>query len=161
MVIVSVATTPEDIDAVRGLMRVYTTWAVSLDPESDQAPTFQGLEEELAGLPGVYSRLFLARSGGEPAGIIALKPHDGTTAEIKRLYVDPSFRGQKIGDILVGCLLEEARAIGFRRLVLDSYHAMHTAHALYRRHGFVTCGPPPGFPEHLLPKVVFMEIDLD
>lgn len=54
--------------------------------------------EELATLPGVYApptgRLLLARQDGQPAGCICLKGHDATTSELKRLYVNPTFRGQ-------------------------------------------------------------------
>lgn len=164
MVEVVRAVSPKDLGAVRGLMRVYTAWAASLDPEAEKAPTFQGLDDEIAGLPGVYAPplgcLLLARSAGEPAGIIALKPHSEACGEIKRLYVDPAFRGQRIGPLLVEAILNEARKAGYKKLVLDSYHAMTAAHALYRQAGFVECSPLPGYPEHLLPKLVFMKIEL-
>ncbi len=165
MVDVAQATTPEQIDAVRGLMREYTTWAASLDPATDEAPTFRNLEEELATLPGVYAppagRLFLATVDGASAGHIALRPHDSTTAEVKRLYVRPAFRGMAIGQRLVAAAVEAARTIGYRRLVLDSYHTMTNAHAIYRGAGFRDVDAPADFPRHLVPVVVFMEMTLE
>jgi GNAT superfamily N-acetyltransferase len=165
MVDIVQATTPEQIDVVRGLMREYTTWAASLDPASDEAPTFWLLEEELATLPGIYAppagRLFLATVDGAPAGHIALRPHDAATGEVKRLYVQPAFRGLAIGQRLVAAVVEAARTIGYRRLVLDSYHTMTNAHVIYRGAGFRDVDAPADFPRHLVPVVVFMEMTLD
>ena len=165
MVDVAQATTPEQIDAARALMREYTTWAAGLDPATDDAPTFSNLEAELATLPGVYAppagRLFLATVDGAPAGHIALRPHDETTGEVKRLYVQPAFRGMAIGQRLVAAAVEAARTIGYRRLVLDSYHTMTNAHAIYRGAGFRDVDAPADFPRHLVPVVVFMEMTLE
>jgi GNAT superfamily N-acetyltransferase len=150
--------------AVQELFREYTTWAFALAAGSDQAPTFQGLEEELATLPGIYippaGRLLLAMYGDEPAGCICLKGHDATTCELKRLYVRPKFRGLNIGWQLVNRLVEEARRSGYKRIVLDSHRSMKKAHALYEGVGFRRVSAPADFPEALKPVVVFMECDL-
>src|SRR5436189_1023190 len=59
------------------LLREYTAWVFTLTADSDQAPTFLGLEQELATLPGIYAPptgcLLLAMQDGLPAGCIALK----------------------------------------------------------------------------------------
>ena len=94
------------------------------------------------------------------AGCIALKPHDATTAELKRLYVRPAARGRDLGRLLVTTLLDEARAVGYRRLVLDSHHTMRRAHAIYEAAGFSYVPEPDDFPEHLRGVAVFMELDL-
>lgn len=156
-------TTPAELDAAREILREYTTWAFN-DHDSSGAPTFANLEQELAGLPGRYGppdgRLLLATVDGATAGCIALRRHDETSGEVKRLYVRPGFRGHRIGERLVARMLEEARAIGYRRLVLDSYHTMTRAHALYRDAGFRDVPVPADFPDHLKPVVVFMEMEL-
>ncbi|MEJ2710982.1 MAG: GNAT family N-acetyltransferase [Anaerolineales bacterium] len=134
------------------------------DRRSDKAPTFQGLERELASLPGVYAppsgRLLLARQDSRAAGCIALKGHDAATGELKRLFVRPAFRGHKIGRQLVAALIEAAREQGYRRLVLGSHISMKSAHALYQAAGFHKVDTPSDFPENLKPLVVFMEMDL-
>src|SRR5260221_3653675 len=65
---------------------------------------FQGFDRELAGLPGDYApprgRLLLAYMDGKLAGCAGLHgfgPMADATCEIKRLFVRPGFRGQKIG----------------------------------------------------------------
>jgi putative acetyltransferase len=156
--------TAAEIAAIGDLLREFTAWAFALDPASDVAPTFEGLEEELASLPGIYAppagRLLLATWDGDPVGSIALKPHDETVAELKRLYVRPSARGHAIGRHLVERLIAEARTCGYQRFVLDSYHTMTRAHALYEAAGFRSVPAPDDFPEQLKPVVVFMGMDL-
>ncbi|WP_224332820.1 GNAT family N-acetyltransferase [Haloprofundus halobius] len=80
--------------------------------------------------------LFLAYHGDELAGSIQLKQLDETTAEVKRLYVKPSHRGEGVGRTLVETLLSEARVDGFRtlRLGVAPYHG--NARSLYRELGF-------------------------
>jgi putative acetyltransferase len=152
------------IEATQELFREYTAWAFTLAAESNQAPTFQGLEDELAKLPGIYTppagRLLLATQGAEPAGCICLKSHDAITCELKRLYVRPKFRDLKIGWRLVNRLVEEARKSGYERIVLDSHRSMKKAHALYQAVGFKRVDTPDDFPEALKPVVVFMECDI-
>ncbi len=164
MLIISQVESEAQIAAVQELLREYTTWALTLGAESEDAPTFQGLEQELATLPGIYAppvgRLLLATNDGQPAGCVCLKGHDAGTCELKRLYVRSAFRGLNIGGRLVGTLLEEARRAGYQRIVLDSYHSMKSAHAIYQAAGFRRVEAPGDFPEALKPLVVFMQCDL-
>lgn len=158
------ASTPDQASDVRTLLREYLGWALAIDGDSEDAPTFQGLEEELASLPGIYAPpggcLLLAVSDGQPAGCVAFKRIDETTSELKRMFVRPVFRGQGIGSGLVATLVESARAAGYRRIVLNSHHMMKGAHRIYQSAGFEFVDAPEGFPEALRPIVVFMEMDL-
>lgn len=164
MLSISQVRTPSEIQHAQELLREYTSWAIALASESDQAPTFHGLEEELATLPGIYAppsgRLLLAMHDGWPAGCIALKGHDATTGELKRVYVRPGFRGLSIGQKLVSSVVAAARESGYRRLILDSHTSMTKAHALYGAVGFRRVDAPPDFPEALKSAVVFMEMAL-
>jgi GNAT superfamily N-acetyltransferase len=165
MVSISQVSAPKEIHDVQDLLREYTTWVFTLTAESNQAPTFQGLEEELATLPGIYApptgSLLLATLNSQSAGCIALKRHDATTGELKRLYVRHTFRGRKIGRQLVNAVIETAREMGYQRLILDSHISMKSAHAIYEAAGFRKVETPIDFPEDLKPIVVFMEMNLD
>ena len=165
MVSISQVRTPNEIHDVQELLREYATWVFTLAAESNQAPTFQGLEEELAALPGTFTpptgSLLLATLNNQPAGCIALKGHDATTGELKRLYIRPTFRGRKIGVQLVDAVIEKARDMGYQRLILDSHISMKSAHAIYESAGFRKVETPSDFPEDLKPIVVFMEMNLD
>ena len=164
MIEVARAERPEDVDLVRDLVREFTRWAFTLDEDVESAPTFVGLEEELARLPGEFGPpegcLLLARDAGRPAGCVGFKSHGDGVVERKRMYLRPDQRGRGTGAALVERLLTEARAAGARRGVLDSFHTMTGAHRIYRAAGFRDVRAPPGFPEALIGKVVFMEMDL-
>lgn len=156
--------TAEDIPGVQALLREYFNWVFSLEEDSESAPTFQGVEEEIRTLPGIYAppkgRLLVARVDGEMAGCVALKPHTDVKSELKRLYVSPKFRGHQLGVKLTQALIDEARSIGYRCIVLDSHISLESAHHVYRSLGFVNVDAPLDFPEEFKPVVVFMRLDL-
>jgi putative acetyltransferase len=107
---------------------------------------FQNFDEELAGLPGEYAppagRLLIAYDNGEPVGCVALHKCDGTICEMKRLYVKPTERGKKIGKLLAEKIIEEARAIGYTHMRLDTVaERMQAAVAMYRAQGFYEIKP--------------------
>ncbi|TMQ72866.1 MAG: GNAT family N-acetyltransferase [Candidatus Eisenbacteria bacterium] len=155
---------PAQIAAVQDLLREYMEWTETLSTNQRQAPTFAGWDEEFAALPGIYApprgRLLLATHDGWPVGCVALKPREDEVCELKRLYVRPGFRGLEVGRWLVAAVVQAARDLGERRMVLDSHVSMTPAHALYEAIGFERVPTPADFPESLKPLVVFMELDL-
>jgi putative acetyltransferase len=107
---------------------------------------FQGFDQELAGLPGDYAppdgRLLLAEYQGQPAGCVALHKLDSDICEMKRLYLRPQLRGRGVGRALAEAVIAEARAIGYRKMRLDTVEpVMPNAVAMYRRLGFVEIEP--------------------
>ena len=84
---------------------------------------------------------------GTPVGCGAVRLLDAETAELKRMYVAPSARGTGLGRRLVAALEAEARALGVRRLVLETGVRQAAALALYRATGF---DPIPLYGEYCL-----------
>ena len=125
---------PAQVDAVRALFRDYADWL--------QAEVcLQSFERELADLPGAYAhprgRLLLAvEDGARPVGCVALRPVDGETCEMKRLYVRPEARGRGLGRRLVAAALKGAHEAGYRRIVLETLPRMAEARRLYESLGF-------------------------
>jgi GNAT superfamily N-acetyltransferase len=89
----------------------------------------------------------IVRVDGRPVGCGALRRLDAETGELKRMYVDQTVRGLGLGRRLVAALEAEARALGMRRLVLETGTRQEAALALYRATGFE---PIPLFGEYLL-----------
>lgn len=126
---------------------------------------FQGFDKELAGLPGDYTppqgRLLLAHVDGKLAGCVALHGLGAAAdraGEMKRLFVRPGFRGQKVGKALLDALLEAAQSIGYRRVLLDTVTGkMDKAIALYREYGFRKI---PSYRVNPLEGVIYMELNL-
>jgi putative acetyltransferase len=107
---------------------------------------FQNFDQELAGLPGDYAppegRLLLAEYRGQAAGCVALHKLTPEICEMKRLYLRPQFRGRGIGRLQAEAVMSEARAIGYRKMRLDTVEpVMPNAVAMYRRLGFKEIEP--------------------
>jgi len=123
---------------------------------------FQGFDQELAGLPGKYAppsgRLLLATYQSALAGCVAVHALEPTIGEMKRLYLRPAFRGKGLGQVMVDAIVAEARAIGYRRLRLDTIEPlMKSAVAMYRRIGFREIAPYCANP---VEGALYMELDL-
>ena len=108
------------------------------------ATHFQLDPEEVADGRGTF--LVVYREG-IPVGCGALRLLDADTAELKRMYVSPTLRGNSLGRRLVAALEAEARALGVRRLVLETGVRQAAALALYRATGFY---PIPLYGEYCL-----------
>jgi GNAT superfamily N-acetyltransferase len=164
MLTIAQVSTPSDVKAVGELIREFTEWAISLEPSTKDAPTFKNLEAELATLPGAYAPptgcLLLARNDGHPVGCVAFLARDNDIVEIKRMYVRPAARGMNLGQKLVARLIDEACNQNAKRIILDSYYTMTSAHKIYRAAGFNDMPAPTGFPADLVDKVVFMEMEI-
>jgi len=150
------ASSAEQIEQVRNLFSEYRA----------QLPVeycFRSFDAEIAELPGAYSppagTLLLATVVGQPVGCVGLRPfpRDGS-CEMKRLYVRPAFRGDKLGRKLVERLLCEARRLGYRFMRLDSHPpTMQAAVEMYRQFGFREVSPEPLEP---VEGLVYMELEL-
>ena len=79
---------------------------------------------------------------------------------MKRLYVASEFQGKNIGKILVKALINEAKSIGYRRIVLDTGCRQVEAQNLYRSLGFDEIGPYYDMPQEVKDMLVFMELKL-
>jgi putative acetyltransferase len=106
--------------------------------------THFGLEPgEVSGGRGAFLVVY---QGGNPVGCGAVRLLDAETAELKRMYVSPIVRGKGLGRSLVAALENEARALGVRRLVLETGIRQSAALGLYRATGFQ---PIPLYGEYL------------
>jgi len=152
---------PADVEAIKALFIEYAgSLGFSL--------VYQGFDAELAELPGKYApptgALLLARAEGEAAGTVALRQLAPEICEMKRLYVRPPYRGLRTGEglslgrALAMAVVAEARALGYRRLRLDTIAGkMDAAMRIYRSMGFVEIAPYYPSP---VPDTVYLELVL-
>lgn len=154
--------TPTEMEQIKQLFRVYYRFMIH---EHGVDLSYQGIEDELASLPGKYAppkgRLKLAVEADQPVGCAALRPIDEQLCELKRMYVLPQSRGQGVGKTLAMTLIEEARQIGYRLMRLDTGNFLTSAIKLYESLGFKRIGPYYDVPEDIRKLTVFMELDLE
>ncbi len=94
----------------------------------------------------------VAMSDGLPIGCVGLKGTDYGYAEIKRLWVAPSARGQKLGRRLMDAAEAAARELGIELLRLDTNSALPEAGQLYRTSGWTEI---PRFNDDPYPDLFF------
>lgn len=115
--------------------------------EFDDDTCFTSFEEELSHIealyrePGKYKLIAVEEPGGTVAGCVAMRTLAPGVAEMKRLYVAPSYRGMHLGRRLAEEIIELAAHLGYRRMILDTMMEMKDAQRLYRRLGFEVMEP--------------------
>ncbi|MCU0829548.1 MAG: bifunctional helix-turn-helix transcriptional regulator/GNAT family N-acetyltransferase [Tabrizicola sp.] len=139
------------------------------DPDSSEATFclrsyFEEITARIPGLdPTVFSvpdpasdsyrpprgRFLVAWSDDLPVACVSLRPLDATIAEVKRLWVHDSARGQGLARRMMHAIEDEARAMGFRSLRLDTNTALTEAVALYRSTGWHDIAPYTGAPANV------------
>lgn len=123
---------------------------------------FQNFEKELASLPGEYAppfgALLLAEVNSKLVGCAGLRKIDDNTCEMKRLYIEPDFRGRGISRLLVKTLIAEALKKRYTKMRLDTINTMKEAISLYRSFGFTESEP---YRYNPIEGVLFMELDLE
>ena len=69
-------------------------------------------------------------------GCAGLRRHSDREAELKRVWVDPEYRGQQIALEMMRRIEDKAREYGFRRIVLQTREKMSNAVKMYRQLGY-------------------------
>jgi GNAT superfamily N-acetyltransferase len=153
----------EDVARVRELIREYGQH-LATHPAGPEHFCVSGLDKEIAGLGEVYGApgcLLLATVDGQPAGCAALKNLDQPTnaLELKRLWVQPAFRGMRLGRRLVEAAIDRARSVGAEAIYLDTVPvAMPEAVRLYAEFGFREVEP---YNSTRVPGIAFFRLELE
>jgi hypothetical protein len=159
-IVVREAVGAEDVAAVRMLLRGYGDY-LAANPAGSANICLEGYEQELEGLPGPYFVLLLAEVDGTVAGCVALRwvAKDELGCEMKRLWVDGTFRGLGLGRRLVEEAIAWAKGMGLKAMYLDTVPAaMPEANRLYAAMGFE---PTERYNENPLSGVAFFRLCLD
>jgi GNAT superfamily N-acetyltransferase len=153
----------DDDSAAAELMAEYLDWA------TERLRSDYGLEEAPAKAAEVAAKLaeykpphgvtLLAEVAGIPIGVGAIRWLSDGVAEIKRMYVQPSARGQHVGSSMLDALISRAVQSGAAVLRLDTVRFMTDAQVLYRSRGFQERPPYEGteIPKHLQDYWIFFE----
>lgn len=148
------AETPEHWVTARHLIEAYAT-ALGVDLG------FQGFDAEMRDLSRIYAApdgcLLIAERKGTAVGCIALRRFADDACEMKRLYVAPDCRGGQVGRRLVVAVVQRARDLHYRRMLLDTLPTMTAAQALYLSLGFV---PIPAYRHNPIEGTAYLQLEL-
>lgn len=132
-------------DEVLVLFKEYTDYLVENDKKFAEYLEIQNYDDEIRDLTVKYGKpygsLYIAKVDGALAGCVAMKKHEGeeNTGELKRLYVRPEFRGKGYARKLSEKIVEDAKAVGYDALYLDTLPFLTAAQRLYGSMGFEVC----------------------
>jgi GNAT superfamily N-acetyltransferase len=119
---------------------------------------FQDVDRELEEIDIEYNlpagALVLVYDGDKAIACAGVRKIDDRIAELKRMFVDPAYRGHQLGMQLLQAALAEARQLGYRSIRLDTVPDMHAAIKLYTAAGFYKIDPYRFNP---IPGAIFME----
>lgn len=79
---------------------------------------------------------FVALMNDRLVGMGALRKIDELTAEIKRMRIKPEYQGKGIGSLILDKLIEKAKELGYKKLILDTSVKQVIAQKLYISRGF-------------------------
>jgi GNAT superfamily N-acetyltransferase len=148
-----------------GLVAEYADEAMALEEFLGEAHAFREIEGERLGQFANYNppagRFLLGYVDDAPAGCAAVVKRDAAVAELRRVFVRPSYRGRGLGAALVAAAIRAAGALGYRTLYLESHRSMHAAHRRYADAGFVRVPPMSAYPDYLREIAICMAFQLD
>jgi putative acetyltransferase len=142
------------LDQVKALFTEYQA-------ELNENLCFQSFEQELENPLKKYGNrgvILYALVDHTIVGCIALQQLDEANCEMKRLYVQPTFRKLAIGKLLVEAIIHEAQQLGYSTMKLDTLQRLVPAIKLYEQYGFTHTH---SYYENPLPNVVYMEKQLN
>jgi putative acetyltransferase len=122
-------------------------------PESIHALDIDGLQA-----PDIT--FWTLRDGDALLGCIALKELDGDHGEIKSMRTASTYLRKGVGAALLQHVIGEARRRAYLRLSLEtgSGSGFEAAHALYRKFGFVGCGPFADYDDDPFSRFMTLEL---
>lgn len=105
---------------------------------------FAGVDAELEDMYAAYnnalSAYFVIESAGQILGVGGYAPllgtEPGTVAELRKMYLSATLRGQGIGQKIIEICLKAATEKNYQSMYLETVPAMHAAQKLYLSNGF-------------------------
>ena len=127
------AKSEEDFEAAAKLFRQYSA-ELSIDLD------FQNFEEELLQLKNIYGEadggIILYKENNIYIGCAGIRKFNSETAELKRMWVNPTARGKGLGGMILKAAIALAVSKNYKAIVLDTLDNMHPAIKLYKEEGF-------------------------
>jgi putative acetyltransferase len=99
------------------------------------------LDDPIGKITGPGGHILMAVEDGEAIGCVALMTMKDGGFEVAKMAVTEAHKGRGIGRDLMAACIDRARAVGARRLYLETNSSLAPALGLYRRFGFQDVEP--------------------
>jgi GNAT superfamily N-acetyltransferase len=146
---------------IRELFFEYTEMLVKNNPSVAKYLELQNYNSEIEHLTDKYGlpngRLYIVKVENQVAGCIGLRKIDDENCEVKRLYVRPDFRGHKLAIKLIEKIIDDAKKIGYKSMLLDTLPFLKEAIHLYKKLGFYEVNSYNNSP---MDTLIYMKLDL-
>jgi GNAT superfamily N-acetyltransferase len=101
---------------------------------------FQNFENEMENISVQYNYpsggILLLKHDRDYAGCVGIRKFEDTIAELKRMYIQPEYRGNGYGKILLNEAIKLSAKLGYTLLRLDTIKTMKAAIMIYEEAGF-------------------------
>lgn len=118
------------------LIRAHLDEVASRLPHLERPCSSLDTAVEVADYLPPHGAFLAARLGNDPMACAALRRLDDDTAEIRRLWVAPAYRGRGLGHRMLTVLEQTAARCGYRRVVLDTNEGLTEAMRLFASAGY-------------------------
>lgn len=149
-----ICTSPKEFELVKQLIEDYMEW-LGMDL------CFQNIEKEFSEFENMYGYpegcFFYILHNGKLVGGAGIRKFTADVCEMKRLFVYEKHRGHGYGKLLCNELVEKAKCLGYKSMVLDTVTRLKSANTLYESMGFVDI---PSYYDNPEETVRYMGIDL-
>jgi putative acetyltransferase len=153
-ILFKIANTTQEFDDARNLFQQYAT-SVGIDL------CFQDFPNELKTIDQQYHKpkgaLLLAYKNKIAVGCAGLREFGKEAAELKRMFVKTEYRGYKIGQRMLELIIDIARELKYKKILLDTLSNMTQAQKLYQSFGFYEIS---SYRFNPIEGAVFMEMKL-
>ena len=159
---------PDDVELVRKLWTDYLTWGnemmqitYGVHPHNPTKIVEQDIKQIDKYLPP-NGHVFLALIENKACGIGCLNSINAEIGELKRMFVDPSFRKLGVGKAILQEIINTAKERRHKKVRLNTPKFMETAHSLYAGFGFkpISVYPEVEITEDFREYLLFMELEL-
>lgn len=106
-------------------------------------------------------KILFARMDGTIVGTAALIRHSKTTFELAKMAVTEKAQGRQVGKRLVLSVIEKARALGGRTILVNTSSKLVTANNLYRQLGFTQLSPKPQLNSTYTRPTITLKLDIE
>lgn len=127
---------PEHAEAFRRLNEAWISKYFALEAKDREV-----LEDPQGKILEKGGRIFMAIDGSQAVGCAALLKMPDGGYEVAKMTVSETVRGSGLGRLLMQRCIDEGRALGARRLYLETNSSLGPALGLYRAMGFQELAP--------------------